>query len=127
MSDPTLLLSMLALTVFVYFGGMWVSEVINDRNDEIVTGVINGTPISMKYRRLMLFTKWLPYATFLVVFLIVASLGVLELARGADDDRIRIVGYACTMLMLGGAAFWSILGVFVFAHMWSVLRDSTRT
>jgi predicted secreted protein len=122
------LLSILALTVSVGFLAFTVSKMINDRNDEILTGVVKGIPVSTKYRWLMLFTNWLPFVVFLIGFLIVTALGALELSRGTDDARVTVLGYMCAVLMGGGAAFWSILSVFVtFPNMASALRDTSRT
>ncbi len=125
MPNPTLL-SILALTLSMYFGGMWVSKIINDRNDEILSGVVKGIPVSTKYRWLMLFTNWLPYVIFLCAILLVTGTGVLELAREVEEPRVKIVGYMCAVVLVGGAGFWSILGIFVFANMLSALRDTTR-
>jgi predicted secreted protein len=122
------LLSILALTVSVAFLAFTVSNMINDRNDEILTGVVKGVPVSTKYRWLMLFTNWLPFVVFLIAFLLVTAIGALELSRGTDDGRVRLVGYMCAVVMGSGAVFWSILSVFVtFPNMASVLRDTSRT
>jgi lysylphosphatidylglycerol synthetase-like protein (DUF2156 family) len=118
------LLSILAVTISVYFGAMWVTKMINDRGDDILNGVFKGVPASTKDRHLMLFTNWLPYAAFLVAFLVVAGVGVLELARGADDERVAVIGYMCAVVLTGGALFWAILGSFVFTNMVSALRKA---
>jgi predicted secreted protein len=126
MTPNLTLLSILAVIITLFFGSVWVSKTINDRQDEILTGVVKGVPVSTKYRWIMLFTNWLPFVVFLVAFLFVMALGLLELARGAEDERIRLLGYACAVLPTSGAAFWSILGVIEFSNMLSALRDTTR-
>lgn len=75
----------------------------------------------------MLFTNWLPFVVFLIAFLVIAGLGLLELARGAEDERVRLLGYMCAVLPAAAAAFWSIVGVVEFLNLLSALRDTTRT
>lgn len=123
MPNPTLL-SILAVMIAVFFGGMWLSRMINERGDEILFGVVNGIPASSKDRWLMLITNWLPYTVFLIVFLLIMALGVLELARGAEEPRVRLVGYICATAAAGAALFWSVLGSFLFANMLSAVRNS---
>ena len=55
------LLSILAIMLTNYFGTMSVVRMINDRNDEILSGFVKGSAVSTRDRQLMLFTNWLPY------------------------------------------------------------------
>jgi hypothetical protein len=125
MSNETALLSILAITIVVFYNSMWVNKVINDRGDEIRCGVVKGVAVPTKYRRLLLFTNWLPYAAFLISVLVVTALGILEIAKAAQEPRITLLGYACATLCATGALFWSVLGSFLFADMVSAIRSGT--
>jgi hypothetical protein len=127
MSNSITLLSILAVITAVFLGAIWVSTVINDRGDEILSGVVKGIPVSTKTRWLMLFTQFLTFYLFLVGFLVVTGLGILELARGVEEPGVRIVGYMCASLCASGAVLWILLGTSWFTHHLSVLRQTTRT
>lgn len=126
MSNLAALLSMLGIFIATFFGSYWVNTVINDRGDQILSGVVKGAPVSPKNRRLMLFTQWLPYTAFLIAFLGVVGLGFLEVAREIEHPRAKILGYMCAMMCAGGAVFWGVLGSFLLTNMISVLRETTR-
>ncbi|NNE20397.1 MAG: hypothetical protein HKN10_18175 [Myxococcales bacterium] len=127
MSDLAALLSILVVVIVTFFGSYWVNKMINERGDEILSGVVSGIPQTAKTRWLMLFTQWLPYTVFFIAFLLVVGVGFLEVAREIEHPRVELVGYMCATLCMGGAAFWSILGFFLFAHMLSVLRTDARS
>jgi len=126
MSNLAALLSMLGILIATFFGSYWVNTIINDRGDEILSGIVKGVPVSTKNRWLMLFTQWLPYTAFFIAFLGVVGLGFLEVAREIEHPRAKLVGYMCAMMCAGGAAFWGILGSFLFLNMISTLRETTR-
>ena len=127
MSDLAALLSILVTVIVTFFGSYWVNSVINDRGDEILSGVVKGIPVSTRTRWLMLYTQWLPYTAFFIVFLSVIGLGFLEVGREIEHPRIKLVGYMCATMCAGGAAFWGILGSFLFANMFSAIREATRS
>jgi hypothetical protein len=118
------LLSILAIMLTNYFGTMWVVKMINDRNDEILTGVVKGTLISTRDRQLMLFTNWLPYVAFLVAFQLVMSVGLYGLGRGAKETTAEIVAYAGSVMCAVAATFWVVLGPFVFVGMLNAVRKA---
>jgi hypothetical protein len=119
------LLSILAIMLTNYFGTMWVVRMINDRNDEILTGVVKGTLISTRDRQLMLFTNWLPYVAFLVAFQLTMSVGLYGLGRGAKEATAEIVAYAGSTMCAVTATFWVVLGPFVFVSMLAALRKAS--
>ena len=118
------LLSILAIMAMLYVGSMWVVRMINDRNDEILTGVIKGVPVSVKDRQLMLFTNWLPYVAFLIAFQLAMSVGLFEVGRGMEEPRIGAVAYIGAVMCAATAIFWVFLAPFVFLSMLSALRKA---
>ena len=124
MSDLVALLSILAVIIAVYFGGMWVTKITNERGDEILCGIVKGVPASTKQRWLMLFNTWMPNVVFLIAFLLVIGLGVLQIARGAEEPGVKIVGYMGATLCAGGAVFWFAMGISWFLYYSSVLRET---
>jgi len=124
MSDSTALLSILAVIITGYFGCVWVVKITNERGDEILSGVVKGVPASRKQRWLMLFNQWLPSIIFYAAFLLVISLGILEIARGAEQSGVRLLGYMGATLCAGAAVFSLILGTSWFVYYVSVLRQA---
>jgi hypothetical protein len=121
------LLSILAVTMTGYFSCMWVTKMISQRGDDILSGIIKGVPVSTKDRRLMLFTDWLSWVALQIALLVILGLSLLEMARGAEEPSVELIGFMCATLCAFGATFWSILGSVLFANMMSVLRKTTRT
>ena len=78
------LLSILATMIAVYAVAMRVSKFSSERYDEILCGIAKGNPMSLRHRWMMLLTNWLPWAFFLVDWLIVMCLGFVQLSRGAE-------------------------------------------
>lgn len=118
------LLSILAIMLTNYFGTMWVVRMINDRNDEILSGVVKGSLVSTRDRQLMLFTNWLPYVAFLIAFQLAMSVGLYGLGRGAEETTAEIVAYAGSTMCAAAAAFWLVLGPFVFVSMLNAVRKA---
>lgn len=102
----------LTLTLATYVAAMWVTKVTNARGDKILFGVINGVEASPQDRRLMLVTMWLPYAAFLIAFLLVMAIGTVEFATSSQDPRVQTVGFMCALFLGAGGVFWFVLGFF---------------
>jgi len=126
MSNLAVLFSILGTVIVTFFGSYWVNKTINDRGDQILSGVVEGLPVSAKTRWLMLFTQWLPYTAFFIVFLLVVGIGFIEVGHGVEHPRVRLVAYMCATMCVGGATFWGVLGSFLFTNMLSVVREADR-
>jgi len=121
------LLSILAVTLTGYFSCMWVTKMITGRGNDIVTGIINGVPVSRRERWLMLITDWLSWVALQVSLLIILGLGILEIARGAGEPRVALIGYMCCIMCGFGAVFWTILGGVLFTNMMRIIRETARS
>ncbi len=118
-------LAILGATILAYTIGMWVTRMINDRGDEILYGVVKGVPVSTKDRWFMLFTNWLPYALFLIGFLLIVAIGNVRIAKVVDDPTVATFGYLCAGFLAMGALFWLVLGLAAtFPNMVAAIRKS---
>lgn len=124
MSDSLVLPLILVLTMSGYTILMWVVRMTNKRGDQILTGVVEGVPASQKTRSLILFTQYLPYSAFGAAFVAIIALGIREMAAGAEDARVRLIGYMCSVLFATSAIFIAILVPFLFFHIRSAVRES---
>jgi hypothetical protein len=66
MSNQVLIILLVAVLVFTFFGVMWVMKVANQQREAIIMGVHRGVPISIKHRRLMLSNDWAGFKCFSV-------------------------------------------------------------
>jgi hypothetical protein len=117
MADDDILLAILALTLAVYIGVMWVNVVFNSRGDDIRSGVVKGARLAKADLLLLLYGNWLPYIAFAIGFMVFAAVGVLELARNAEAPRVRLIGYMSAALIGSGAVFHLLVGAFRFASL----------
>jgi lysylphosphatidylglycerol synthetase-like protein (DUF2156 family) len=120
------LLSILVVIIAVFYASFSVVPIINNRGDEALSGVVKGVPVSLKTRRLMLFTHYLPLCAFLASFVLVAGLGLMEFARTMEEPRTQAVGCMAAIICIAGAVVWVGLGGAWFLHTWSVLRTIKR-
>jgi hypothetical protein len=124
MSDLATILLMLAT-----FGLLAISVAVNVRRthqrcDDVASGVVNGVPMSMKYRWLLLYQDYVGNAFGIVILLFPFVVGFLAAAEVAGDPNVRNVAYACA-----AAAGWTLVAVLPFAISWvlyltSVLRQA---
>jgi hypothetical protein len=125
MSNTITVALFLAIAMATYAIGMWVTRATNERGDEVLTGVVKGIPVSVTARWLMLL-QWFAYASFLVGFLLIIFLGLLEMAHWVEEPRVSFVGYMCATMAAGGAVYWAVLGVFIFANLRSAIREAAN-
>lgn len=127
MSDQSVLLSIMVLIVATFYSVLAVTPLLLDRLDGALSGTVKGIPVSLPTRRLLLITQVVPLCAFICGFLLVIGLGVLELARGAEEPRVKIVGsMAASLAFVGALAYLGMGSVWTF-HVWSELRKGTRT
>jgi len=124
MSDLTTILLMLATfglgTASVPF---WLARMY-ERSDNIVTGVVDGVPISRKYRWLLLFNDYLGVSFGLTFVMCIWVIGFLSASEAASDPNVRRVAYFCAGMAGWGAAFNLLLGASWTVHFVSVLRKA---
>ena len=123
MPDVTLV-SIMAMAAADFAVVMWVSKVTSERYDELFCGVAKGVPISLTHRWMMTLTNWLPWAMFLVGWLLMMMFGFFELANSSLDVAIRSFGYMAAWLHAAGALFWLILGAALTVVLIRVLRET---
>ncbi|MBT8467156.1 MAG: hypothetical protein KJN97_00295 [Deltaproteobacteria bacterium] len=102
----TSLLWILGLFFVVFYFVYTCVPIVNARGDVALQGVMDGVPLSLKTRRLILFTHYIPLSAFMAAFNLVASFGFLELARGADGHRVAALGYMVAIMGASNAVVW---------------------
>jgi hypothetical protein len=127
MSDQSVLLSIMVMVVVTFYSALAVTPLLLDRLDSALSGIVKGMPVSIQTRRLLLVTQVVPLCAFICGFLLVVGLGVLELARAAEEPRVKVVGsMAASLAFIGALAYFGMGGVWWF-HVSSAMRKTTRT
>lgn len=126
MSNQAVLLSIMVLVVATFHSALAATPILLDRLDGALSGIVKAIPVSTQTRRLLLVTQVVPLCAFICGFLLVVGLGVLELSRGAEEPRVKIVGtMAASLAFIGALAYLGMGGVWWF-HVWSELRKTSR-
>lgn len=94
------------------------------RMDEIVTGVVNGVPISAKYRSLLPFYDYMGYVALGLVLLAVFATGFREAARVAVAPGVGALATLCAIACVVVAVSIIVLATVMFLHMMSVVREA---
>jgi len=126
MSDQLTVACILALTTAGYAVGMWTNVVLNDRADEIRAGSAKGGKLSTSDRWLLLYTNWLPYVAFVVGYLVITAVAMVELAGYSASERVQLLGRMCGIFFGGGAVFVSVLGAYHFIALRKAVLASVR-
>jgi hypothetical protein len=80
--------------------------------------------MSAKDRWMALYAQWLPYAAFLVGFVLMVALGLLTIAKQVDNPEIALFARGCAGFFVIGSVFWGVVGSIYLAHMASAVRGS---
>ena len=101
-------------------------KMVNERMDEVVTGVVKGIPVSAEHRSRMLHNQWLPQNASLAAFVLAAAIAYDRLAQEISSAAIRSTAYLFAGLSGWVAFMFLILGGSQFLYCLSVLREARR-
>ena len=127
MAEPTIVVAILGSFALMVLSMAYLFVQAHIRKDQIVTGVINGMPVSAKHRWIMLFFDFLGYANACVVLLGVFAYGYFRVASALGDSLTGDVALLCGVAAafgVGAVLFPVIILVF---YMASVIRSEDRT
>jgi hypothetical protein len=124
MSDLTGLIAISALAVTSTFLVFYLTRMINDMGDQIVTGFIRDHPIPATQRWLMLYSRWVSYVMGAVGVPLFLALAAVMIADRAGDAESRLLGYLAAFLLLIAAINWLIQGIVQFFSYRSLLRQA---
>jgi len=107
--------------IFVYF---YISKLANDSGAMIVTGVVDGAPVSMKYRWVMLHQTYSGYVLGAVAGGFMLALVNLRIADNVVDIDIKRLAYVAAVITGTAALAWVAYGISEFILFRSVLREA---
>jgi len=118
----------IALIIASFFPGvlviLWCSKLQYDVGNEIVTGVIRGSPVSTKHRWLMLYQTWIGYVICIVACGVVVATVNAWIAANVTEADAETIAYMVAFLGAFAAIAWSLAGISKFVHFRSVLRQA---
>ena len=126
MSDLTALIAVTFLFVAGGFLIMQIAQRVNRYGDEIVTGVVSGTPVSTGTRRARLFFMWLPFQGASVGTTFLLALSTAEIARHVAEEDAKTVAYFASFLFGTGAIMALVTAVSGFFQYRALLQRAKR-
>ncbi|MEM7135766.1 MAG: hypothetical protein AAF500_04260 [Myxococcota bacterium] len=123
MPDPTLL-AIIAIILLSFFVGLFVVRIVNGRGDDALTGVLKGVRIPFRTRKMILFTHYMPLALFYAAWNVVMGIGLFGLARDAENDVAKALGYMGGFMLECGGVVWFVLGGAWVFHAWTIIREA---
>ena len=119
--------AVIAIMLAVFIAGATcvgvLSRPLYKRCDDILTGSVNGSPVSTKSRWLFLFHDYLALSFGITMILGVVGVGFV-VASQIVGDGARIVAYSCAVVSGGFSVFNLMLGINWMVHFASVLRQA---
>jgi len=126
MSDFNALIAMAFLLVMLSFLMYYVYEKVNVIGFQILTGVVQGTPVSTGVRQAMLFQMWVPYQTGPIGIGVFLALAASEIADHVGDTNVRMLAYFAAFLCAGVAIMALVNTVSGFFQYRTVLSRASR-
>jgi hypothetical protein len=124
MSDLSATVAIGALFISATFVVFYCTAKINVRSHEILTGVVEGVPLSHRYRTWLLWMTWMPqWAALVAVSVIAASLFIAIAGLGVGDD-VRRIAHLCAGAAGFSAFFFLVFGIPHIGLCMSVLREA---
>lgn len=104
-----------------------VGKLAADASAEIVTGLVQGVPVSPRMREGMLFGVWLPRQAFSIALGVVLAFAQMEMASHVTDANAKVVAYFGAFLAVSISAFLLVLvPIGLFSQRAKVRRDQRR-
>ena len=112
MSDLTTLIAMTFLVAVATFLHYYIHEKVNRIGDQILTGRVEGTPVSRRVRQAMLYQMWAPYQTGAIGVAVFFAFAAVEIADHVGDADVKMLAYFATFL-------FAVAGVMTLANLLS--------
>ena len=124
MSNTTAIALITANFALLFFCYHYIAKLTNDVATEVETGVIQGIPISLKYRRIRLYQVWSGYALGAVTCAIFLTVVSMHVAGSVDDAGVKAVAHVAAAVGVVGALGFASNGLLEFFHYRSTLRQA---
>jgi len=96
------------------------------RSTAIMTGVIEGQPISMEYRRHFLRVGWVTDVGVMIAITSAGTYGFVLLGSSVSSDPLKGYAYLSAVITGSGALGWSMQAPFWYHMLRSRLREAAQ-
>jgi hypothetical protein len=79
-----------------------------EESTAILTGYVGGRPVSIEYRRYMLYVGWFIHVGVMIATASVGTVAFVLLARSGDTEYVRVFAYICAVISGLSALGWSM-------------------
>ena len=124
MSNLTAIGLSLAILVPYVFLTAFLDRWIQDRSDAVVTGVTRGVALSIKYRWMLLYVRFLPNLSVGIIFHGAMAMAWMMVASNIGAEEVKRFAYLMAFFAFCGFVLWILLAPLWFFHVVSVLREA---
>jgi hypothetical protein len=124
MSDSTGLIVISFLGALGFYMNYYAARMTNDLGAQICTGLVDGAPVPMAQRWLMLYNQYTPYAVGGFTLTIWFGLAQLLLASYVSDEKVKALGYLAAFMVFVGSLMWLAHTSVTFLSYRSLLRQA---
>jgi predicted permease len=127
MSELAMIALVLGLFLLALAVGAFLCRVMYKRCDDILSGVVNGVPISLTSRWLFFIQDYVGVSSGVTMVGGVMAFGFVAMADAASDSNAQALAYVCAFIGAGYFFFNLLLGAIWMRHFTSVLREAKPT
>ena len=127
MSELAMIALILGLFLLALATGAFLLRVMYKRCDDILSGVVNGVPISLTSRWLFFIQDYVSVSSGVTMVGGVMAFGFVALAEAVSDSNAQALAYVCALIGAGHFFFNLLLGAIWMRHFASVLREARST
>jgi hypothetical protein len=127
MSDLIGVIAISSLVILGSFFGLWTVRMAHDLAVQIITGVVQGTPLSLGTRAGILYNMWFPAAVFGAAVLAFLALAELEIAKHVNGAGVELLAQLAAFMAACGSVFVLSSALFaLFRYRAKLRRDKLR-
>ena len=116
-----------AVSAATVIGTVYATRIVNAIRDRIITGVSEGTALSLEHRWLMLTNDWLPIKFGVSIFPLLSAVATIELSTGGKLLGMNLFAAFSVSMMAFLALFTFAFGLIDLIHCRAVLAAAART
>ncbi len=124
MSNLTAVALMAAVVLLHLYLFLSMDRMRKERQDQIVSGVIQGAPVSITSRWIMLYTSWMTPISLLLGTQVVMDVVYLNMADTVSTEGLRLLAYVFFIWSSVGALAYLVMAPLWFVHLRFILRQA---
>jgi hypothetical protein len=124
MSDITAIVLILALFLLAFVTAAFLLRHMYKRCDDILSGVVNGIPVSVRSRWLFFLHDYVALSFAVTIIAGVTGVGFVTAAEALGDSNAAVFAQVCAVPAAGFFVFNLLLGLIWMRHFATILRQA---